>query len=342
MTARITFALLAALALTRAWKPWPYSADAEPSPAGAVALHPRATTLRSAYALDLERHGNVAEAERQLLEAARNDHQYAPAWQLADFYFRHDRKPKFLTWAHLAAERSYGDLSALFRLCDVIGIAPDQIASQVLMKPTIERNYVAWLLEAYRLTDIAPIAKLLAARNGPEDRAMLLAYTDALIGKGESRAASESWQLFEPFDGLVFNSNFVRQPLARGFDWRPIAMAGVRQFLSNTLDPSRHGWTIEFSGRQPELCDLLTQYVVLKPGHTYSLSVDSEMPATAAKSFVLRIGDIELPASSTKATFRATRQLDQIILRYRRMPGQTRFQGRIEIHKLALASFEGR
>lgn len=342
MIARITFALLAALALTRAWKPWPFAAEAETDRARAVALHPRSTTLRTTYALDLERHGNVAEAERQLLEAARNDLQYAPAWQLADFYFRHDRKPQFLVWARLAAQRSYGDLSALFRLCDAIGVTPDRMASQILAKPEIERNYVAWLLEANRLKDIAPIAKLLATRNGLEDREMLLAYVDALIGKGDSGTASESWRMFQPFEGLVFNPNFARQPLARGLDWRPIAMNGVRQFLSNSLDTNRHGWTIEFSGRQPELCDLLTQYVVLEPGHTYSLRADVETIATATASFVWRIGNTELPLTGPKTIFRATRQLDQIVLRYRRMPGQTRFQGRVEIHSLALASFESR
>ncbi len=349
MILRVLLALLAVLALTRASRPWPFSADVETDPARAVALHPRSTSLRTAYALALEKSGKLAEAETQLLEAARNDHLYATAWQLSDFYFRHQQPDDFLKWAHLAAERSYSNLSALFRLADSLGISANNFRTQLLIRPAIERNYVAWLLEKNRLSEIDPIAKLLAARNQPEDRDLLMAFVDALISHGDATQARDAWQLFDPLlpaGSLLVNPDFRRQPLARGFDWRPVAMDGVRQFLANTTDPSESGWTLELSGRQPELSELLTQYVVLEPGQTYTISTDTLCPDAGSLGFVWLLQGTELPVSKSLTRIRAVQSLNQLILRYRRPPGQTRFEGRLTIHRvnlaIALANPQGR
>ena len=356
MIARIAFALLAAVALVRAWKPWPYSAETESDSARAVALHPRSTVLRTAYALTLETSGDATGAERELLEAARNDHQYAPAWQLADFYFRDHRPHEFLTWAHLAAERSYGDLSALFRLAEELQISDEAIASQLLVRPAIERNYAAWLLERMTLDRKSPdkittVASLLARRNNPEDRELLLAIVDAYLTGGDADRAARVWGSFQhqeknrPGDALLFHPNFEAPPLGRGFDWRPAAIDGVRQFPASAEDPRTTGWTIEFSGRQAEICDLLTQYVVLEPGRLYSLEWVAVVPPALQSSFFWRLGDRQVFENKPTP---ADRRLDQLVLRYRRMPGQLRFEGRIVLKKilfrpaLALASPEDR
>ncbi len=325
----------------RGWKPWPYSAEAEPDAAKAVALHPRSTALRTRYAFELERAGKVADAEAQLLEAAKNDHQYAPAWVLTDFYFRHSRQADFTNWAHRAAERSYGDLGALFRLCDLMAVPQKQLQEQVLVRPAIERNYVAWLLEGNRLADVAPIANRLAARRQPEDQDMLLAYVDALIAMGDGHAAAV-WHSFQAGDGgIVSNAMFQREPLRRGFDWRPVEMDGVRQFLAKTVDQNESGWGIALSGRQAETCDLLTQYIMLVTGQIYTLQSDMTLPAgAAAKSFRWKIGDAELAVAGPRNTFRAAKPLDQLVLRYRRLPGQTRFEGRVTVRSVKLVPTE--
>jgi len=337
MIPRLLFALLAALALTRAWKPWPYCVDSEPEPARAVLLHPRSTAIRTAYALELERRGSVGEAERQLLEAARNDRQYAPAWQLSDFYFRQRQINEFLVWAHLAAERSYGDLGALFRLATELSVPGDQMRKTLLVRPAIERNYVAWLLEHRQLQEIEPVAALLAKRSQPADREMLLAYVDALIADGDPATARRAWKLVDASDGLVANRTFAREPLGQGFDWRPIATDGIRQFRSNAVEPNEAGWVIEFSGRQPELCDLITQYVVLEPGHPYQIRVSGSWPNEAGSGLSVLIGRQEVPVSNSKQVFKPTTPLNQLILRYRRTRGQVRLEGRAILHEISLA-----
>lgn len=338
MILRVTFALLAALAAIRALKPWPYSPAAESDPARALHLQPRSTRLRTAYALELERQAKSGEAEKQLLEAAANDRQFAPAWQLTDFYFRHNRPSEFFRWAHLAAERSYGDLGALFRLCSLSGASTEQMLDRILVTPAIERNYIAWLLEENRLADIEPVAERLLHRTLLADEELLLVYVERLIHEQQAQKAIAVWRRIAPSQGLVTNRSFSSDLLGRGFDWRPVPIDGIRQYRGEPEPSGSGGWRIDFSGRQPEISDVLTQYVVLAPGQRYRLTTEAQPLAAsglAPNSFCWIVAGTELPLEKP-AEFRATRELDQLVLRCRRPKGSTRFEGILRIQSVSL------
>ena len=57
-------------------------------------------------------------AESDLLEAARVDHRYLPAWTLANFYFRAGSQEAFWPWARRAAGLAYDDPRPLLQLAN--------------------------------------------------------------------------------------------------------------------------------------------------------------------------------------------------------------------------------
>ena len=69
----------------------------------ALELNPYMTKARIALASEMEWRGNAKDSEAMLLEGERRDKQYAPAWALANFYFRQDRPEQFWHWARRAA-----------------------------------------------------------------------------------------------------------------------------------------------------------------------------------------------------------------------------------------------
>ena len=79
-------------------------------------LNPDSSAPRIRLGLDAEVRGDLAGAERWLLEAARVDRQYEPRWTLANFYFRQRKLDRFWKWIRSALEVSYGDRTAAFDL----------------------------------------------------------------------------------------------------------------------------------------------------------------------------------------------------------------------------------
>ena len=59
---------------------------------------------------------------------------------------------------------------------------------------------------------------------------------------------------------LITNGDFATEPSGHGFDWRLAHPPGVTDIAL----PGAH--RIVFSGKQPESCELLRQFVVLEPG----------------------------------------------------------------------------
>ena len=82
-------------------------------------INPAASAPRLRLGLDAEARGDLAAAERWLVDAAQVDRQYEPRWTLANFYFRQSngrRKSSddFWKWIRSALEVSYGDRGAAF------------------------------------------------------------------------------------------------------------------------------------------------------------------------------------------------------------------------------------
>jgi tetratricopeptide (TPR) repeat protein len=144
----------------------------------AVSLNPRLAMAWIQLGFDAEAEGNLAEAEIDLLRAARVDRQYVPAWTLANFYFRRGDAANFWPWARKAAARTFDDYRPLLRLADVLEPSPREVATRLGNSPPLLRAYMDVLIGARRLDAAQEIASLLAARQDPADQARLADLAD--------------------------------------------------------------------------------------------------------------------------------------------------------------------
>ena len=144
----------------------------------AVSLNPRLATAWIQLGLDAEGEGNLAEAESDLLRAARVDRQYVPAWTLANFYFRRGDAANFWPWAEKAAERTFDDYRPLLRLADVLEPSPREVATRLGGSPPLLRAYMDVLIGAGRLDAAQEIAALLTSHHDRSDDARLADLAD--------------------------------------------------------------------------------------------------------------------------------------------------------------------
>ena len=144
----------------------------------AVRMNPRLSSAWIQLGLEAESTGNVAEAEADLLQAARVDHLYLPAWTLANFYFRRGDPERFWPWARRAASLTFDDYRPLLRLAGVFESSPQEVAGRLGSDAPLLRAYLDLLIAAQRLDAAQPIARLLAARHDPSDRARLADFAD--------------------------------------------------------------------------------------------------------------------------------------------------------------------
>jgi len=144
----------------------------------AVTLNPRLAIAWIQLGLDDEALGNLAEAEIELLRAARVDRQFAPAWTLANFYFRRGDAANFWPWARKAASRTFDDYRPLLRLADAIELSPSEVAMRLGGSPPLLRAYMDVLIGAGRLDAAQEIAGLLILHHDPSDAARLADLAD--------------------------------------------------------------------------------------------------------------------------------------------------------------------
>ena len=147
-------------------------------PRVAVTLNPRLAIAWIQLGLDAEANGNLAEAETDLLQAARVDRQYVPAWTLANFYFRRDDTAHFWPWARKAAARTFDDYRPLLRLADVLEPSPREVATRLGGSPPLLRAYMDVLIGAGRLDAAQEIATLLISHHDRSDAARLADLAD--------------------------------------------------------------------------------------------------------------------------------------------------------------------
>ena len=249
----------------------------------ALAASPLEAAPWIALGLRRETAGDFAGAEHCLLEAARLDRTYDPRWALANYYFRRTDWERFWFWARRAAEMAPPDMRGLFRLC---WNAPDgpvsTLARAIPDRPEVWREYLAYLVQEGAGPPLASLAAKMAARPQPDDLPVLLDACDRLLATGDGAGALPVWNalsarrlipcgVLSPQQGRsLSNGGFSSPPTARGFDWRPARVDGVS--ISRTIaDPSLR---VAFSGRQPELCEVLWQYLPLVPSTRYRLAFE--------------------------------------------------------------------
>lgn len=248
--------------------------------ARAVELNPYYARGWIELALEAELAGQPSQAERLLLEAFRRDRSYLPRWSLANFYFRSGKREQFWLWARRAAEMAPYDQSALFELCwRMSGDAAEILTKAIPADPAILSQYLNYLLRTQRLEAARSAAEALARLAGPPQRAAVLYACDRLLAAGRVREAAELWNLLAsrnllPYPPLaavqgsiVTNGDFSQEPVPGGFDWRIPRVNGVA-----VGGPGRPpGLTLDFSGAQPQSCELASQALLVEGGLRYGV-----------------------------------------------------------------------
>lgn len=315
--------------------------DARSALERAVEANPRAGPAWIALGMLEETGSDFAAAEQSFLEASRVDRQYLPAWTLANFYFRRSNAERFWTWAERAAALAYDDLGPLLRLCDGFEPDPVRMLAHFGGARRLRTAYLDFLIGEKRLDAAQQVAKSMF-----HDRAndpFLIELADRQLRAGNAGQAIELWNEASGFESLdpsagkiLTNGDLARAPLNLGFDWRLMQTEGVQE----TWKPSELVFT--FSGSQPEACVLLEQTVYFVP-RRFRLRFDYMTGAIAPSGIHWALDNRESPALETSDRWREgvfdlprKQGLARLKLFYRREPGTTRTEGRIELRNLRL------
>lgn len=304
--------------------------------------------------------GDFPRAEHDYLQAAAVNRQFQPAWTLANYFFRRDRRPEFELWAGRALRMSYGDRRPLFDLCWRADPSPSLVFRNGGERPDLLRLYLAYLTAEGRLVAAGDAARQLLAHASPNDLPELTAYCGRVLESGTPIGALEVWNELcrrrllphaplDPEHGQsLTNGDFAAPPSSLGFDWRIVPWTGVT--VVPIADPPV--LRIAFSGEEPESCELLTQLVPVKPGRSYRLAYEFRTPGTApATGLRWRVYGVpdnrelsEAPPQLTGEDW--TRQeirfavsqyrLARLVLEYRKAPDAARLEGSLWLRQIRL------
>jgi tetratricopeptide (TPR) repeat protein len=329
--------------------------DPEPELALACRLDPDHAAYWMRRAIRAETHGRIAVAEQYYLEAARVDHQFAPRIALMNFYFRQGDATTFWIWARRSLERSYGDRSAAFQLCWMM--SPDAatiLDHAVPHDAETLRQFLVFATDRAGPREALPVARALLGVPDAESRIALLDYCDRLQQAGLWNDAKTVWDGMarrglvpanEP-DSFLANPQF-RSPSGQGFDWKLFRTSEV----ALTPGDPELGFSVSFSGNQPEACPLIEQIVPLPQGsltfrmeyrtsdttdNGLSVAIEGagESAAVLAKADLAPAQDwavFRLPVNVPESRFA------RLALRYRRKPGTVRYLGRVAFRRLRLS-----
>lgn len=328
----------------------------------ALALNPRDSRGWIQLGLLAEMEGRFSRAEECLLQAAEADATHVPRSTLANYYFRRGEPEKFWRWVREALETAPGDMAPLFRLCWTLSSDAGAILERAIpRRPEALRQYLSFLLLSSHLEAAGEVAERVLGNATAEDLAVLLAYCDRLLESRETTGALRLWnsmvtkgmipyERLVPGGGLVLtNGSFRIAPRSQGFDWRIPAVEGV----AVSRDEHPPALRFSFSGRQPEQCEVLWQYLPVLADTSYRLSFEYRTggiePNTGMRweiidltNAAMRLAEsASLSAESwtrgevdftTPANLRAAR----LVLAYRRAQGTTRITGWISLRRVRL------
>jgi hypothetical protein len=326
----------------------------------ALALNPRYSAAWIARGLENEAAGDRKKGEASLLQAAEIDRLYLPRWTLANFYLRGGDLPRFWRWARLAAGMA-SDPAALFQLCWRASDNAREILQQVIPDtPAVREAYLDFLVRTNRLEAAGPLAVELSQRAGASQLDLLLRYCDALLAAGQTSPALQVWNAlaarriipYGPLDprtgASLTNGDLAAAPMLRGFDWRPASVEGS----ALSFDSGSREMSLSLSGKQPESCDFVEQYLPVLPNVKYHFRYRYRTQDLAAEtglvwSFVGGRTVAELAAGAVRASSGWNEQtlefstgsgsdLLRVLLRYRRPPGSMRAEGSVVFTRFTL------
>ena len=246
----------------------------------ATALNPADAESWVALGLQLEAVNNLDEAEQCLLRAAEESHLFLPRWVLANFYFRRNNPARFWQWAKASATMVYGDPQPLFRLCGRAAEDGELISRLQIRDPELQIRYLSYLLDQDRADLAGPAVRAVLDGQRASAVPVLLRTCDQLLDSRRVAEALEIWNRLAdarwiPFGPLIpgsgttlTNGDFQSSLGLGGFDWRLPRIEGV----SASRETSPPGLRIQFSGRQPESCEPLSQIVPVQENAEYELT----------------------------------------------------------------------
>jgi tetratricopeptide (TPR) repeat protein len=275
----------------------------DPSPAvdedlrRAVQMNPLDSGVLMALGLREEFHGNGTKAESYLVRAADIDHQFKPAWTLANYYFRTDRfdksramiqrllnldplgfdpTPVFeLCWREASDNQRTGDLSGN----DQTGAART-ILSLIPKRGHRPIQYLSFLMTTKRADAALGVwQEALAAADATDasDVATLTGFVDFLAGANRMPEAVTVWNQLvdrgmihsgrlDPAKGIsIADPDFQFAPTAKAFDWRVAEIPGV----------SASGFSgylrFEINGNEPQSFQILSVFAPVLSATRYRL-----------------------------------------------------------------------
>jgi hypothetical protein len=262
----------------------------------AVGLNPRFSPALLDLGLALEREKRLSEAEAVLIQAARVDHQYGPAWALTNFYFRHNDPENFWRWARTATHLAFDDLRPVVELAD--SMEPRAVHAMDRLDATVrlQRAYMDYLIARERIADAYQVAVVMGRalrkqRNSgivPDqgDELRLAQFTSRLISAGRADESLQIWRLSGQWksrgfssspDAEITNGEFEQRPSGNGFDW---ALDPWMSTLA-TWRPNNLQFTLD--GSQPEAAGLMSQWFVLE-SRKYRLRTEYRTTIRSAKT----------------------------------------------------------
>ena len=310
--------------------------DPTPELERAAKLNPSDSAVRIRLGLRAESQRDSARAEMYLLEAAQIDKLFLPRWTLANYYVRIGDADRFWPWARQALEMGYGDLTPLFQLCWRISPQPPIMPQQ----HAVLGQYLSFLLAHDHLEGAGPVAESLVEQTERSDTTLILNYCDRLIERRSITRAVAIWNKLcghklvpypplHPDRGLALtNGNFQFVPLQQGFDWR----TSLDPEISVTRVPSPPELRFHLSGKQPEHCELLSQFLPLSVGRKYTFRFEYKTSIAG-----LSWGRAISAAGDWKSQEVSLSSPGKLPLLYDRPQGSPRAEGEIWVRNTSIA-----
>jgi hypothetical protein len=290
-------------------------------------------------------------SESELLEDARMNHLYPPAWALADFYFqRQDKIDSFWKYARKCVDivepGSY-DLTALFDLAwQESGESDDEVRRRMIPpRHFVQADYLKYLTKNRRLDAAMPFARDLLAYHDSADRSILTALVQRMLEAGRVDDALAIWNALPQSEHLdpargqsLTNGSLKRAFEPLGFDWRLTKVGGV----ASSHYPEDGEVRFEFSGDQREDCILLSQPVPVVAGASYRLTFRYRTSGMKSCDGLVWQSTSTLEphedwtAGAATFTVASNARLATLELAYHRKPGTTRIEGVAEFREFGL------
>ncbi len=290
-------------------------------------LNPMASAPRIRVGLAAELSGDAATAERWLLAAAAVDHQFEPAWTLANFYFRAENHDEFWKWIRKALEVSYGDRTPAFDLCWRVSSDANEVLRRAISdRHDVLGSYLVYLSQTKKIAALPEVARLLAAYHDAADLPLLYGACDQLLDAGDGGALEVWTSAGHKVPKGVFNGDFATAPANHGFDWRLVESPGV------THVPLDGAHRIVLNGRESESVTLLQQTLHVEAGKRYRLQWEAQSLSGVEWS----VAGTRAPLNARELTFVAPARFVRLELMYRRPLGEPRAEGNVELRHIQM------